>query len=352
MIQAATNGIRFAKEPGFAERAAEAGLNAAYLQFDGIGDEVYRKTRGVKGLWEIKLKALEAFRRAGIRVTLVPTMARGVNDHQIGDMLKFAVRNMDVIVGFAPQPVAFTGRIDQAERLSRRYTSADVALDIERQTGLLQANRDWFPFSVTVPFARIVDNVLGADDHGFLAMQCGAHPNCGVSSYLLVNQDTGVSVPVNQLFDIDRALDLVKELGVKTAGGRSRLYATSQFLSILLKTYRPDRAPEGLSFLQLSKTIDALSHGRVMGIARRKRYRWRLLLIASMHFMDAYNYQIERVRRCTVHYSAPDGRIYPFCAYNSGRVFRNEVEREAAAPGGQRRGRGARRAVRPAPHPA
>ena len=332
MIQAATNGIRFAKEPGFAEKAAEAGLNAAYLQFDGVGDEVYQATRGVKGLWDLKLKALDAFRRAGIRVTLVPTMAKGVNDHQIGEILRFAIRNMDVVVGFAPQPVAFTGRIDQRERLERRYTSADVALDIERQTGLLKANRDWFPFSVTVPFARVVDNVLGADDRGFLAMQCGAHPDCGLSSYLLVNQDTGASVPVNELFDIDRTLDLIKELGRKTGEGRSRLYGTSQFLSILLKTYRPDRAPEGLNFLQLAKTIDALSHGRVMGIAKKRRYRWRLLLIASMHFMDAYNYQIERVKRCTIHYSAPDGRIYPFCAYNSGRVFRDEVERASGTP--------------------
>lgn len=342
MIQAATNGIRFAKEPEFAEKAADAGLNAAYLQFDGIGDEVYRKTRGVEGLWEIKLKALEAFRRAGIRVTLVPTLAKGVNDHQVGDMLKFALRNMDVVVGFSPQPVAFTGRIDQRERLRRRYTSADVALDIERQTGLLRANRDWFPFSVTVPFARVVDNVLGADENGFLAMQCGAHPDCGLSAYLLVNQDTGASVPVNELFDIDRALERVKELGRKTEGGKSRLYGTSQFLSILLKTYRPERAPRGLNFLQLAKTIDALSNGRVMGIARRKRYRWRLLLIASMHFMDAYNYQIERVRRCTIHYSAPDGRIYPFCAYNSGRVFRDGVERAAGKPreGRPRAGKG------------
>ena len=63
LIQVATNGIRFAREPGFAEAAAEAGLNGAYLQFDGIGDEVHRKTRGVGGLWQTKLKALENFRK-------------------------------------------------------------------------------------------------------------------------------------------------------------------------------------------------------------------------------------------------------------------------------------------------
>jgi len=332
MIQAATNGIRFAQEEGFAERAAQAGLNAAYLQFDGMDDEIHRVTRGVRGLFEIKLKAIEAFRRAGIRVTLVPTLIKGVNDHQIGDILKFALANLDVIVGLAPQPVAFTGRIDPGERLARRYTSADVAMDLERQTGLLKAERDFWPFSITVPFARIVENVLGADKNGFLPMHCSAHPDCGVASFLLVNQRTGASVPLNEMFDIDRTVQMVHELARKTGQHPSRLYATAQFFSILMKTYRSDRAPKGLNMLQLAKTIDAISGKRMIGIAKKKRYEWRMFLIASMHFMDAYNYQVSRVKRCTIHYSSPDGRIYPFCTYNSGHAFRHEVEREYSVP--------------------
>ena len=46
-----------------------------------------------------------------------------------------------------------------------------------------------------------------------------------------------------------------------------------------------------------------------------------------MHFMDNYNYDLERVRRCAVHYSAPNGMLYPFCTYNAGHTFRNKVER-------------------------
>ena len=332
MIQAATNGIRFAQEEGFAESASRAGLNAAYLQFDGMDDEIHRVTRGVRGLFEIKLKAIEAFRRAGIRVTLVPTLIKGVNDHQIGDILKFALANLDVIVGLAPQPVAFTGRIDPSERLARRYTSADVAMDIERQTGLLKADRDFWPFSITVPFARIVENVLGPDKNGFLPMHCSAHPDCGVSSFLLVNQRTGASVPLNEMFDIDRTVMMVHDLARKTGQHPSRLYATAQFLSILMKTYRPDKAPKGLNMLRLAKTIDAISGKRMIGIAKKKRYEWRMFLVASMHFMDAYNYQVSRVKRCTIHYSSPDGRLYPFCTYNSGHAFRHEVEREYSVP--------------------
>jgi len=51
-----------------------------------------------------------------------------------------------------------------------------------------------------------------------------------------------------------------------------------------------------------------------------------------MHFMDSYNYDVERVKRCVIHYAAPNGRIYPFCAYNSGPVYRERIEKEFSVP--------------------
>ncbi|MEJ2368226.1 MAG: radical SAM protein [Acidobacteriota bacterium] len=332
MIQVATNGIRFARDPDFAAKAAEAGLNAAYLQFDGVGDEVYRITRGAKGLWEIKLKALEACRKAGIRVTLVPTIVRGVNDHQMGDIVKFAVENMDVIVGLSFQPVSFTGRIDQDQRMAQRYTVTDVAYDIEKQSGLLQAMQDWFPFSAIAPFVTAIDNVLGTDKFGYHSMHCNSHPDCGLSAYLLVNQRTGETLPLSRLFDLEKAFRMADVLASKTREHNSKLYGTAQFFNLLHKCYRPENAPKSLSFLQMVKTVDAISGKKLLGMAKKFRYEWRLLLLASMHFMDAYNYQVDRVKRCTILYSTPAGRLYPFCTYNSGHVFREDVEKRYSIP--------------------
>ena len=61
-------------------------------------------------------------------------------------------------------------------------------------------------------------------------------------------------------------------------------------------------------------------------------YTYKTLMIAGMHFMDVYNYDIERVKRCVIHYAAPNGLIYPFCAYNSGPTYREKIERKYSVP--------------------
>ena len=61
-------------------------------------------------------------------------------------------------------------------------------------------------------------------------------------------------------------------------------------------------------------------------------FSWKMMLIAGMHFQDSYDYDIERVRRCGVHYITPDLKIIPFCAYNSGPEFRKGVEEKFSVP--------------------
>ena len=70
----------------------------------------------------------------------------------------------------------------------------------------------------------------------------------------------------------------------------------------------------------------------ICGDSEQKGFTYRTLMVAGMHFMDSYNYDVERVKRCVIHYAAPDGRIYPFCAYNSGPVFRDRIEKQFSIP--------------------
>jgi 7,8-dihydro-6-hydroxymethylpterin dimethyltransferase len=61
-------------------------------------------------------------------------------------------------------------------------------------------------------------------------------------------------------------------------------------------------------------------------------FTYRTLLVANMHFQDAYNYDIEHVKRCVIHYATPDGKLCPLCTYNSGPYYREKIERQLSIP--------------------
>src|SRR5208283_5017674 len=103
-VQAATNGIEFAKSAEFARKAAEAGLRYAYLQFDGIGNAA-NSHRNVGNLFDVKLQAIENLHAAGVEVIPVITILNGINNEQVGRIVQFALDNPRLICFLAFQPV-------------------------------------------------------------------------------------------------------------------------------------------------------------------------------------------------------------------------------------------------------
>lgn len=121
-IQIATNGLSLANSPDLCRDLIQSGLCTAYLQFDGLTPEPFIALRG-RDLLQIKRKAIENLRDAGSKsIVLVPTLAKGVNDSQVGGIIRFACKNLDVIRGVNFQPVSFAGRIDPEERAHKRLT--------------------------------------------------------------------------------------------------------------------------------------------------------------------------------------------------------------------------------------
>ncbi|MEM1525294.1 MAG: radical SAM protein, partial [Nitrososphaerales archaeon] len=115
-IEVNTNGIRLANSIDYCKKLVDAGACAIYLQFDGVKRETYLKTRGID-LLDVKLKVIENCRKIGFdAIILVPTIIKGVNDDQLGDIIKFGVANADVVRCVNFQPVSITGRIDYEKR--------------------------------------------------------------------------------------------------------------------------------------------------------------------------------------------------------------------------------------------
>jgi len=324
-IQCATNGIEFANLE-FAQQAHEAGLHTLYLQFDGVTDEVYLRTRGVR-LLEKKLAAIENCRKAGLKIVFVPTIVKGVNDHEIGALIRLAMDNIDTVSGFSFQPVCFTGRINRRELEAKRFTQSDLAHCVADQTGLTDKYDDWFPLSCTSPFSKLLSGLQDINRPNLTS-----HPHCALGTYLFINTTTKQAVPVTRFFDMPGMLRQVDQLAREAADAKIKLFTKISAWQKLRKFYRPEFAPPGLSFERFLQTLQGMTdHNYGRGKADGT-FTYKTLLVAGMHFMDAYNYDIERVKRCVIHYSAPNGMVYPFCTYNSGPCYREKVEKEFSTP--------------------
>lgn len=325
-IQAATNGIMIGSSLEFAQKCKENGLSTLYLQFDGVTDDVYRKTRG-EPLFEKKMQCIENCRKAGMKIVFVPTIVKGINDHQLGDILRVAIENVDTVSGISFQPVAFTGRIAKAELEAKRFTQADLAKELAKQTGMFDTYNDWFPLSAVTPFSKLMAALRGEG-----VPTISAHPHCSMGTYMFVDEKSKKAVPVTQFIDIPGMLQEIEALAQKTEKSFFKYYHGIKAWMTLQKFFKPELAPPGLTWQKFLDTLQGMTNKKLGRDGMDGTFTYRTLLVAGMHFMDHYNYDIERVKRCVIHYAAPNGKLYPFCTYNSGPTYREKIEKEFSIP--------------------
>jgi uncharacterized radical SAM superfamily Fe-S cluster-containing enzyme len=335
-VQAATNGIEFAKSPEFAKQAFEAGLRYAYLQFDGIGNAA-NSHRLVGNLFDVKLQAIENLHNAGVDIVPVVTIVNDLNNEQVGRIIQFALDNPKRISFLSFQPVSFTGRdeaITDERRHAQRYTLSHLAHDVKNQTGLGEPTRDWFPISFMSTFSDWADLVHGPDkDWGSLS--CGCHPNCGVGMAVMIDKETKEAVPVTAFLNGDT---IAKDIAKVNDAARGKWMSIAGMTLALLKNYDPFKSPTHFQFTDLLKKFDKTfgatgkDYGKVSGdrtdsdIEKRRRDRWNFLFIAGMWFQDLFNYDFRRTEQCIIPYATQEGEI-SFCAYNTGVGWRNIVEK-------------------------
>src|SRR5881398_1491162 len=339
-VQAATNGIEFAKSKEFCKKAFEAGMRYAYLQFDGIGNDA-NSHRQVGNLFDVKLRAIENMHEAGIEIVLVVTIVNNVNNDQVGTIVKFAMENPKKIAFVSFQPVSFTGRdedITPERRHRQRYTLSHLAKDVSKQVGKVEPTRDWFPISFVSTFAGFSDLVHGPDEK-WGALSCGCHPNCGVGTALMINKETKEWAPVPRFLDAEQ---LTKDVTAITDAARGKNFSNFMMAMALLKNYHPFQGPKGLKLYDLFKKFDktwALTkksetkYGRTSpertyedAMKRRQSDPWNFLFIAGMWFQDLFNYDFRRTEMCIIPYATQQGEI-SFCAYNTGVGWRQIIEK-------------------------
>jgi uncharacterized radical SAM superfamily Fe-S cluster-containing enzyme len=335
-VQAATNGIEFAKSPEFARQAAEAGLRYAYLQFDGIGNPA-NSHRNVGNLFDVKLRAIENLHSNGVEIVLVTTVVNGINNEQVGRVVQFALDNPDKIAMVSFQPVSFTGRdeaVTDERRIAQRYTLSHLAHDMKDQLNIGEPVRDWFPLSFLSTFSDWADLVHGPEA-AWGQVACGCHPNCGVGMAVMVDKQTREAVPVTAFLDADQ---FAKDIARINDWARSKWMSVVGMALALVRNYNAFRSPTHFRAFDMLRKLDkglgATGHdyGDVSGnrtmddILRRRRDRWNLLFVAGMWFQDLFNYDFRRTEQCIIPYATQEGEI-SFCAYNTGMGWRNIIEK-------------------------
>jgi len=314
-VQIASNAIRLGKSKEYFQELRNAGLSTVYMQFDGVTPGPYLEARGTD-LLAVKKQAIQNAREIGMEsLVLVPTVVRGINDDQVADIVEFAVENRDVIRCVNFQPVSITGRIDHDARTEMRITIPDVIHLIEEQTGGKIPLDAWYPVPAMMPVGRALGLMKDTPQ-----LELSTHFACGMSTFIYINED-GDYEPITNLIDVSKFLVLLEDISNLFA--EEKRGASKRAKAKLAAGVRHIKR-KGI----LKDLLSAfLNRGDYESLAKFMR---RIIMIGMMHFQDPYNLDLERVQHCDVNYSAPDGRIIPFCTMNT--IHRSRLEEKFSQP--------------------
>lgn len=268
-----TNGIRIAQDEAFAARLAEymPGFEI-YLQFDSFDDGAIRVLRGAD-LAESRRRALEHLNKYNVSTTLVVTLKKGLNDHEIGKIIEFALEQ-PCVRGVTFQPVQVAGRVEDFDPAHDRLTLGEVRQQILAQT-----------------------DVFKPED--IIPVPC--HPDCIAMAYAL--KLDGKAVPLTGM--------IPPEVLLQTEGSTIVYEQHPALRDYLFQLFSTSHSPisSAFSLEQLLCCLPLVSVPSSIGYDN-------IFRVIIMQFLDPHNFDVRSVKRSCVHIVHPDGRIIPFDTYN------------------------------------
>ena len=268
-----TNGIRIAQDAAFAERLASY-LPAfeVYLQFDSFEREALLDLRGAD-LRRIRQDAIDRLNALNLSTTLVMTVKRGVNDHEIGEVIRYAAQQ-PCVRGVTIQPVQDAGRCEAYDAARNRLTVSEIRRRIVEQSGLFTPEDvvpvPCNPDTLAMAYALKMGDQLQPLTR-FLDPQTLVE---GSGNTIVFERDESLKEQVFRLFSTNHSPD-----------------SQANCLSELMCCLPQIAAPQGLDY----------------------RNVFRVLIV---QFMDAGNLDIRALKKSCIHFAQPDGRMIPFETHN------------------------------------
>ena len=270
VVMVNTNGIRLARDRRFVRELAALSPHI-YLQFDGFELDTHLEIRG-RDLRALKRQALDNCAEAGLGVTLVAALERGLNEHEVGAIVRHGVSH-PAVSSVVFQPVTHSGRHREFDPLER-LTNADVIKAIAAQLP------DWFR----------------ADD--FVPVPC-CFPTCRSMSYALVEGDA--LVPFTRMLEIEDYLDYLS----------NRVTPDPELRGVLERMFSSSATP-GVERALLECESCGIHLPDALAELDSK-----VFMVVAQDFQDPYTLNVRQLMKCCVEQITPDGRLIPFCAYNS-----------------------------------
>src|SRR5919204_2690246 len=304
-----TNGKRLATDDAFLAELAEI-RPIIYFQFDGFERETYRVIRAAPDILPEKLRALDRLATIGCSVILVPAIERGVNEHEVGRIVRFGLEH-PAVKGINFQPAFHAGRHGTHDPL-QRVTIPDVLRWIEAQTAGLFLVSDFVP----VPCC---------------------FPTCNSVTYAYVDGDD--VLPITRLIDVEDYLDYISNRILPGFGSAIRAALEGLWSSSAVPGSEKTAGEFALSCAAcgLPEGLD------LQGLADR------MFMIRLQDFMDPWTFNQKNVMKCCKEFLLPGGLQIPFCAYNS--VGYREQARPQLVARARARARAERDRVPDAPEP-
>ena len=199
--------------------------------------------------------------------------------------------------------------------MKERVTIPDLVERIEKQTGGILRRDDFYPVPSVIAMSDLVEEYTKKSQIRFTT-----HQHCGAATYVFVTEK-GLT-PINRIINVDKFFEAMEQMTAQLQKGGSinRYLTLIEGVKNLHNSVKESEQGDVGQFWKLLAKAIVLQDFNAL-----RDFHWNALFIGIMHFMDRYNYDLERVQRCCIHYATPDGRLIPFCAYNSGPVYREQV---------------------------
>jgi uncharacterized radical SAM superfamily Fe-S cluster-containing enzyme len=297
-VQVNTNGLKLAESVEYCKKLKEEKVNTIYMSFDGV-------TKKTNPWIEQNKKAIENLRKINLKVVLVPVLIGDKNIHETGKIIRFALENIDIVRGVNFQPISFCGRVTKLKdekRDKQRVDYVRMMEEIEKEFKGKISRDDFYPVPFVYPVSKLIKILKGETQVEFTA-----HPGCGGATYIFIKG--GKPLPITRFIDVEGLMKFIeKECEIK--GPFKKLRVASSFLINIDKFVDYEKAPKGFDLKKILK--DAAIGGSYDSL---RGFHYKSLFVGSMWFQDAFNLNVDRLKRCVIHYSTLEG-IIPFCSYN------------------------------------